>query len=74
MIDGRYHASIEDVVEVATPVLRHRIVRTFEAETDNLHVEEIIRRLVATVPVDPMRTEPVRVIPSFALGRETPDE
>ncbi len=74
MIDGRYHASIEDVVQVATPVLRHRIVRTFEAETDNLRVEEIIRRLIDTVPVDPMRPEPVRVIPSFAIGKEAADE
>ena len=70
MIDGRYHASIEDVVAIAIPVLRHRITRTFEAETDNRQVEEIIRHLISSVPVDPGRTEPVRMIPSLMIGRK----
>ena len=70
MIDGRYHASIEDVAAIAIPVLRHRITRTFEAETDNRQVEEIIRHLIASVPVDPERTEPVRIIPSLLTGRK----
>ena len=69
MIDGRYHASIEDVIRIAVPVLRHRIVRTFEAETDNRQVEEIIRHLLETVPVDPDRSDPIRMIPSAMLGK-----
>lgn len=74
MIDGRYHASIEDVVRIAVPVLRHRIVRTFEAETDNRRVEEIVTRLVETVPVDPDRSEPFRMIPSAMIGKGVFDE
>jgi len=69
MIDGRYHASIEDVTRIALPVLRHRIVRTFEAETDNRQVEEIIAHLIETLPVDTTRSEPVRMIPSMVTGR-----
>ena len=46
MIDGRYHASIEDVIRIAPAVLRHRLVRTFEAETDRRSVDEIVGMLI----------------------------
>jgi MoxR-like ATPase len=70
MVDGRYHASIDDVIRIAVPVLRHRIIRTFEAETDNRQVEEIIAHLLETVPLDPSRSMPIRMIPSAVRGKE----
>jgi MoxR-like ATPase len=70
MIDGRYHASISDVIRMAAPVLRHRLVRTFEAETDGRSVDDIVKTVIDSVPVDPDRNEPVRLIPSVLSGQE----
>jgi len=50
LIDGRYAISFDDVASVALPALRHRILRTFEAEADGVTTDEIIRRLLADVP------------------------
>ena len=68
MIEGRYHASIHDVVRMARPVLRHRLVRTFEAETDGRSTDDIIDAILEHVPVDPDRATPVRLIPGALSG------
>ena len=70
MIDGRYHASIKDVIRMAAPVLRHRLVRTFEAETDGRSVDDIVQTVIDSVPIDPDRNEPMRLIPSALSGGE----
>ena len=70
MIDGRYHASIRDVARMAAPVLRHRLVRTFEAETDGRSVEDIIEAVLESLPVDPERNEPLRLMPDALTGEE----
>ena len=57
IMDGRYAASIEDVRRVALPVLRHRIIRTFEAEADGVDPDQIIEGLLDRVPVDPDHPE-----------------
>ena len=56
-MDGRYAASIDDVRKVALPVLRHRIIRTFEAEADGVDPDEIVEGLLERVPVDPEHPE-----------------
>ncbi|MBE3123745.1 MAG: AAA family ATPase, partial [Planctomycetes bacterium] len=48
--DGRGTASAADVRKAIVPVLRHRIGLSFRAEVDRIAVEEIIRRLVESVP------------------------
>jgi MoxR-like ATPase len=48
--DGRGVVSAADVRKAIVPVLRHRIGLSFRAEVDRVSVEEIIRRLVETVP------------------------
>ena len=48
--DGRDTVSAADVRKAIVPVLRHRIGLSFRAEVDRVSVEEIIRRLVETVP------------------------
>lgn len=53
VMDGRFAVSAEDVRRVAHPALRHRIVRTFEAETDGISCDDIVDQLVAGIPVDP---------------------
>ena len=49
--DGRSHATPDDVRALAYSVLRHRIVRTFDALADDVTPESIIDSVFATVPV-----------------------
>ena len=51
LMDGRYHVSVSDIRALAQPVLRHRIVTNFYAESEGVDVEAIIARLLDTVPV-----------------------
>ncbi|MEP0986307.1 MoxR family ATPase [Ekhidna sp.] len=46
LINGKYSPDIEDIKEVATPVLRHRIVRNFKAEAEGISEEKIISDLL----------------------------
>jgi MoxR-like ATPase len=48
-LDGRYTPSVEDVKAVAKPVLRHRIVTSFNAEADGVGTMEIIEKLMVDV-------------------------
>ena len=50
ILHGRLHASIEDVEALAHPVLRHRIVPTFHAESEGIDADKIISRILATIP------------------------
>lgn len=50
LLHGHFHVSIADIQAVAAPVLRHRILPNFRAEADRVGVEEIIQRLIDTVP------------------------
>jgi MoxR-like ATPase len=43
----RYHVTYEDIGSVATPVLRHRILLNFHAESDRIDTDEILTRLLA---------------------------
>jgi MoxR-like ATPase len=45
LIDGRFAPSIDDVIELATPVLKHRMALTFAARADGESVEAVIGRL-----------------------------
>jgi MoxR-like ATPase len=46
----RYHVTYEDVTSVIVPVLRHRVLLNFHAESDSIDTDEILTRLVAHVP------------------------
>ncbi|PWJ58362.1 MoxR-like ATPase [Dyadobacter jejuensis] len=46
ILSGKYSPDIEDVQEVALPVLRHRIIRNFKAEAEGISVDNIIGRLL----------------------------
>jgi MoxR-like ATPase len=45
-LHGSYMVRMEDVVEVADPVLRHRVMTTFTAESDGITSRDVARRLV----------------------------
>lgn len=42
----RYHVTYEDITSVIVPVLRHRILLNFHAESDGIDSDEILNRLV----------------------------
>ena len=45
LLNGKYSPDIEDVVSVAVPILRHRIMRNYKAEADGVSIEQIIIQL-----------------------------
>jgi MoxR-like ATPase len=47
---GRYHVSVGDVRALAAPVLRHRIVTNFYAESEGVNADAIVARLLDAVP------------------------
>jgi MoxR-like ATPase len=46
---GRYHVSFEDVRAMAHPVLRHRVLTNFRAESEGVSTDTIIDDLLSTV-------------------------
>jgi len=47
---GRYNVSVEDVRALAYPILRHRILLNFHAESERVKPDDVIRRLIETIP------------------------
>jgi len=45
-INGKYAPDIENVKEVATPILRHRIVKNYKAEAEGMSVDQIIASIL----------------------------
>jgi MoxR-like ATPase len=52
ILHGRYHATTEDVREMALPVLRHRIITTFNAEAAGITSDEVVQRLLSEIKAD----------------------
>jgi MoxR-like ATPase len=51
VLEGRYNVSCEDIQRLAAPIMRHRILKNFHAESDGVTSDEIVRRLIEAVPV-----------------------
>jgi MoxR-like ATPase len=50
LMAGRYHVSVGDVRALALPTLRHRVITTFYADSENVTPDTVIERLLDTVP------------------------
>jgi MoxR-like ATPase len=50
-LQGEGNVFPNDVKQVAMDVLRHRVILTYEAEAENLSSEDVVRRILDTVPV-----------------------
>ncbi|MCR4559644.1 MAG: AAA family ATPase [Bacteroidales bacterium] len=46
LLHGKYSPDIDDVKAVALPVLRHRIIRNYQAEAESLTEDELIRKMM----------------------------
>lgn len=47
LLEGRYHVTVEDIRALAFPVLRHRIVPSFAAESDGLRPDDLIAQAIS---------------------------
>ncbi len=50
-LNGKYSPDIEDVRAVATNVLRHRIVRNYYAEAENISTDDLIEKLKTEIAI-----------------------
>jgi MoxR-like ATPase len=48
---GRYHVTFDDVRALAHPVMRHRVLTNFHAESEGITTDQIIDKIVEAVPV-----------------------
>jgi len=51
LTNGRYHVSFEDVRALTHPVLRHRIITNFHAQSEGITTDQIVDRLLQQVPL-----------------------
>src|SRR5689334_2151774 len=50
VMNGRYNVSVEDVRALAYPILRHRILLNFHAESERVNSDDVVSRLIESVP------------------------
>jgi MoxR-like ATPase len=50
-LNGRGYVTPEDVKKVAMDVLQHRIIVTYEAEAESITSQELVQRILDTIPV-----------------------
>ena len=51
LTEGRFHVSFDDIRALAHPVLRHRVLLNFHAESEGITTDQIIDQLLDLVPV-----------------------
>jgi MoxR-like ATPase len=51
LMDGRYHVAVKDIQRLAKPILRHRIMTNFYAESERITSDHIVERLLDSVAV-----------------------
>ena len=51
LTQGRYHVSFDDIRALTHPVLRHRLLLNFNAESEGITSDQIVDQLVEAVPV-----------------------
>jgi MoxR-like ATPase len=57
LLDGRGHVAFADVARVSPPVLRHRVIRSFEGEAEGIAIDRVLAELLETVPPRPEGVE-----------------
>src|SRR4051812_14663272 len=50
ILRGHHHVSADDVAAVAPPILRHRLITNFTAQSEGVSVDDVIKRLLQSVP------------------------
>jgi MoxR-like ATPase len=50
LVHKRYHVTYEDVSTLMRPILRHRVLLNFQAESDRLTTDDILLKLLEAMP------------------------
>ncbi|MCC6363592.1 MAG: MoxR family ATPase [Bryobacterales bacterium] len=50
LMKQRYHVTFEDIQAMAIPVLRHRVLVNFQAESDRLSTDDLLKRVIEARP------------------------
>ena len=50
LLDGRYHVTVDDLQALALPILRHRVLTNFYAESDKTTVDDVLRAMIEALP------------------------
>lgn len=50
LLEGRYHVTQDDIRALALPVLRHRVLANYHAESDNVTVDDVLHGLLKALP------------------------
>jgi MoxR-like ATPase len=50
VLRGHSHVSADDVAAVALPILRHRLIRNFTAQSEGISEDDVVRRLLQAIP------------------------
>ncbi len=50
LMKGRYHVSFEDVRELFVPILRHRVLLNFHAESEKVSTDDVLKQILQVKP------------------------
>jgi MoxR-like ATPase len=50
VLRGQYHVSADDIAAVALPILRHRLIPNFTAQSEGVTADDIVKRILDSVP------------------------
>ncbi len=50
VLDGRFAAGCDDVAAVAAPILRHRLILNYAAQSEGVTPDEVVRQVLAAIP------------------------
>ncbi len=51
ILRGNHHVAADDVAAVAGPILRHRLIPNFAAQSEGVNADDIVHRLLQTIPI-----------------------
>jgi MoxR-like ATPase len=71
ILHGRFTVSADDIRTMAYPVLRHRIFTNFNADAEGIDVEQVIEKILQTVP-EPSYGEPILQKPAKPAAPSAP--
>ena len=50
LMKGRYHVSFEDVRALFVPILRHRVLLNFHAESEKVSTDDVLNQILEVKP------------------------
>jgi MoxR-like ATPase len=51
LMEGRYHVTADDLKALAKPILRHRVLPNYYAESDGITIDQILDQMLEALPV-----------------------